>query len=327
MGSEFDLIAAIRKRQGASVVPVGIGDDAALLPTVDQPLICTDMLVEGVHFRRSWSRPEDIGWKALAVNLSDIAAMGGRPRYYVCSLATPASMGNAWVMRFVEGMMACAQAQGDGDAPCLVGGDLSGSPDKVVVSVTVLGHGPPTGSISRDEAAPGDEIWVMGRLGLASVGLELLSSDAPVDGFDRALSAHRRPRPLVGVGKAIGHHGAASAMIDISDGLWQDLGHIAKASHVGLSLDLRRVEVEDEVRHHCADDKRCMERHLLTGGEDFALALTAPKVGRKQVQRIADEAGVPAQRIGLVVSSDDGDTVVGLDGQTIDQVGAGFEHF
>ena len=327
MGSEFDLISAIKKRQGGSAVPVGIGDDAALLHTVEQPLICTDMLVEGVHFRRSWSSAEDIGWKALAVNLSDIAAMGGRPTCYVCSLAKPASLSNAWVLRLVEGMMACASAEADEESPWLVGGDLSGSPDRVVVSVTVLGHGPPTGSITRSGAAPGDEIWVIGRLGMASVGLEILSSDAPSEGYERALTAHRRPRALVGVGEAIGHLGAVSAMIDISDGLWQDLGHIAKASQVGLSLDLRRVEVEDEVRHHCADDTRCMECHLLTGGEDFALALTVPKHGRTRVQRVADEAGVPAQRVGLVVSPDDGDTVIGLGGQTIDQIGGGFEHF
>lgn len=207
-----------------------IGDDAAVL--AGGTLFATDMLVEGVHFDLAWGSPEDVGWKALAVNVSDIAAMGGTPRAAVAAVAVPPNRGGL-ADGLLEGL---AEAAGRLACP-LVGGDTSQGSD-VVVSVSVIGDAPPSGPVLRSGARPGDLVFVTGALGGSAVALRALrSGDAPDVG---ALGRLRRPWPRVDAGRAAAAAGA-TAMIDVSDGLASELRHLCADSAVGVIVDEVRI--------------------------------------------------------------------------------------
>lgn len=268
---EFGLIAAIDDAldgQTAGGVHVGIGDDAAV---VDLPgarvVVSTDMLVEGRHFRRDWSTGADVGAKAAAQNLIDIAAMGARGTTLVVALGIPADLAVEWVVDLYAGMRAEAEARG----AVIVGGDVVRS-DRVVISVTAMGA--PTGEpVLRSGARPGDVVAVAGRLGWAAAGLSILSR-----GFrtPRTLvDAHRRPEPPYDAALA-GAAGGATAMIDVSDGLVADLGHIARASGVAIEVDPGLLVVDDPVRDAAAAFNADPLVWVLTGGEDHAVVATFP---------------------------------------------------
>lgn len=268
---EFGLIAAIDDAldgQTAGGVHVGIGDDAAV---VDLPgsrvVVSTDMLVEGRHFRRDWSTGADVGAKAAAQNLIDIAAMGARGTTLVVALGVPADLSVEWVADLYAGMRAEAEARG----AVIVGGDVVRS-DRVVISVTAMGA--PTGEpVLRSGARPGDVVAVAGRLGWAAAGLSILSR-----GFrtPRTLvDAHRRPEPPYDAALA-GAAGGATAMIDVSDGLVADLGHIARASGVAIEVDPGLLVVDDPVRDAAAAFNADPLVWVLTGGEDHAVVATFP---------------------------------------------------
>lgn len=265
---EFDLLRSLLPTfpQGPEV-RLGPGDDAAVLDVAPPVLLCTDVLTEDVHFRRDWSSPHDVGRKAVAVNAADIAAMGGRTRALSVGLVLPADTEVAWVEQLAAGMRAEAEAAGCS----IVGGDTVSGP-AVVISVTALGglDGP---LVTRSGAQPGDVLAVSGRLGYAAAGLDVLRR-----GFrsPRALvDVHRCPQPPYDDGPAAAH-GGATAMIDISDGLLADVGHLASASGVGVVIDADAVGVDEALA--------AMGRGLgvdplvwvLTGGEDHALAATFP---------------------------------------------------
>jgi thiamine-monophosphate kinase len=239
---------------------LGPGDDAAVVAAPDgRVVVTTDVLVEGVHFRRDWSSGYDVGRKAAAQNLADVAAMGGRPTALVVGLGLPGVLPVDWVRELAGGLADEAGAVG----AVVVGGDTVAA-DAVVVAVTALGDLEGRPPVTRSGARPGDVVVVVGRLGWAEAGLRLLRAGSTAGPL---VDAHRRPAPPYRAGPALAALGA-TAMIDVSDGLVADLGHVAAASGIRIDVELsalRRLGAEG------VDD-----RELLTGGEDHALACTLP---------------------------------------------------
>jgi thiamine-monophosphate kinase len=269
---EFGLITRIDAAldgHAATGVHVGIGDDAAVVGVSGgRVVVSTDMLVEGRHFRRDWSTAADVGAKAAAQNLIDVAVMGARTTTLVVALGLPADLPVDWVTDFYAGVRAEAEAQG----AAIVGGDLVRS-DRVVISVTAIGEMVGPDPVLRSGAEPGDVVAVAGRLGWAAAGLSILSR-----GFrtPRALvDAHRRPEPPYAQAAAAAAGGATS-MMDVSDGLVADLGHIARASQVAIEIDPSLLEVAEPVASAAAAFNADPLVWVLTGGEDHAIAATFP---------------------------------------------------
>ena len=269
---EFGLITRIDAAldgHSAAGVHVGIGDDAAVVGvTGGRVVVSTDMLVEGRHFRRDWSTGADVGAKAAAQNLIDVAVMGARTTTLVVALGLPADLSVEWVTDFYAGLRAEAEARG----AAIVGGDLVRS-DRVVISVTAIGELTGPDPVLRSGAEPGDVVAVAGRLGWAAAGLSILSR-----GFrtPRALvDAHRRPEPPYEAAAAAAASGA-TAMIDVSDGLVADLGHIARASEVAIEVDPSLLAIAEPVASAAAAFNADPLVWVLTGGEDHAVAATFP---------------------------------------------------
>jgi thiamine-monophosphate kinase len=271
---EFGLIARITARLAAAAPPaagvlVGPGDDAALVRAPDgRVAVSTDVLVEGRHFRRDWSSARDVGHRAAAANLADIAAMGGVPTALVVAMCVPPSLPVAWAEELAEGLATEAALTG----AVVVGGDLSASPT-LTVAVTVFGDLGGAAPVVRSGARPGDVVALNGRLGYAAAGYTVLSR-----GFRSPkllVEAYRRPEVPYAAGPAAGRLGA-TAMIDVSDGLLADLGHIAAASGVGIDLRKEAFTVPAQMRDAAAALGVDPYTWILTGGEDHALAATFP---------------------------------------------------
>jgi thiamine-monophosphate kinase len=260
---EFGLISRVVARLGTgSAALLGPGDDAAVVAAPDGRVVAsTDVLVEGRHFRRDWSGPADIGHRAAAANLADIAAMGATPTALLVAFCAPADLDVAWAEELAGGLSEEAALVG----ASVVGGDMSSS-RTITIAVTALGDLGGAAPLTRSGARPGDVVAVRGRLGFASAGLELLTGGRA--GAAELIAAHRRPEPPYGAGGEARAHGA-TALLDVSDGLVQDLGHIADASGVRIEIDSASVPVP---RILGPDGLR----HALTGGEDHAFAGTFP---------------------------------------------------
>jgi thiamine-monophosphate kinase len=309
---EFDLIARIRARAATrGDVVLGIGDDAALLqpPTGLQLAIAMDALNAGVHFPHG-TAAADIGWKALAVNLSDLAAMGAQPAWCTLALSLP-DPDAGFVDAFLDGFLELAQAHGI----ALVGGDTTRGP--LSVCVTVHGFVEPGTALRRDGAQVGDEVWVSGTLGDAAGGLALWSESS-----GSPLRARLdRPTPRVALGCAL--RGIATACIDVSDGLLADLGHVCAASGVGARLDVDALPASEAL---CGAFDRNARRTLqATGGDDYELCFTAPPGARAHVQALAGER-VPLGRIGVVVS-EGGVMAFTAEGTPWQATRGGYRHF
>jgi thiamine-monophosphate kinase len=267
---EFGLIARITARFPAGpATAVGPGDDAAVVLAGDGRVVATtDLLVDGRHFRRDWSTPYDVGRKAAAQNLADIAAMGAMPTALLVGLATPPDLAAFWAERFADGLREECELVGAG----VVGGDVVRS-DQLVIAVTALGDLQGRAPVLRSGARSGDTVAIAGRLGWAQAGLAALrrgfrSPKAVVD-------AHRRPEPPYLAGPAAAIAGATS-MIDVSDGLVADLGHVAAASRVTIAVSRERLEVAPPVAQVAAAVGADPLDWVLSGGEDHALAATFP---------------------------------------------------
>ena len=316
---EFDLIARIRSRakQRADVV-IGIGDDAAVLrPAAGRELfVTTDVLNEGVHFLAS-DAPADIGWKALAVNLSDLAAMGAAPAWCTLSLALP-DVDDAWCDAMLDGFFELADAHG----VALVGGDTTRGP--LALGVTAMGQAAPGRSLRRDAARPGDEVWVSGTLGDAAAALALGQGGGGVDTFLR--SRLQRPTPRLALGAALG--GLARACIDLSDGLVSDLGHICAASGVAAEVRLEALPASPALRASGEDATRWSWQ--AARGDDYELCFTAPLTARDAIVGAAAEAGVPVTRVGTIMQAREGGPKVRLldpSGQAWQPSRTGYQHF
>jgi thiamine-monophosphate kinase len=327
--TESTLIRSVRRRAaGGDGVRVGIGDDGAVLtPTPGAALVATtDLLLEGVHFRRRWAEPADIGWKALAVNLSDIAAMGARPRWALVALACPPGTTIDEVEAFYTGTLALGGEHG----VSLVGGDTSSSPGGWLVNVTALGE-TARRPILRSGARPGDVVAVTGGLGRAAAGLAVLERSraparVPADTLADVTGAHLRPRPRVAEGQWLGAAEGVTAMIDLSDGLATDLGHIAAESGVGAWVEVERLPIAPTTRAVA----RALGEDSLTwatgGGEDYELLLTCAAAAFTGVREGFERStGARLSPIGEVVA---GSGVTFRDARGRPRAaGAGFEHF
>jgi thiamine-monophosphate kinase len=316
---EFDLIAKYFKRPTRHAV-LGIGDDCALLaPTPGmQFAISSDMLVEGRHFL-STVAPDRLGHKALAVNLSDLAACGARPRAFTLALALPRA-DEAFLDGFARGLHDLAERH---DIE-LIGGDTTAGP--LNLCITVFGEVPPGQALRRDGARPGDGLWVShrtgGGIGDARLALEVFRGSLALPGtaFDDVRRAMECPEPRVALGLAL--RGLATAAIDVSDGLVGDLGHVLQRSGVGACIDADALPMSPVL---AAQDEHWRRECTLAGGDDYELLFTAPDGAGDRVHAAAQAAGVAATRIGRI-EAQAGLRVRDAAGQAL-AVGRGFDHF
>jgi thiamine-monophosphate kinase len=325
---ERGLIARLRRRlppPGPEVL-VGIGDDAAAVSWGGETLLLTtDALLEGVHFRRSTATLRDVGAKAIAVNVSDIAAMGGEPRYALLTLALPPSLAVADVDELYAGIQDMAREHG----VSVVGGDTCAAPGGVVLSVTLVGRvaGAP---LLRSGARPGDALLVTGTLGASAAGLAVLERGEgalPPAVIAAVLRSHRVPTPRVAEGRLIQASGWASAMIDLSDGLVTDLGHVAAESRVGARVDVDALPVSEATRTVARALGVDPLGWALSGGEDFELLFAAESDHAADLARlVTDRSGTPVHRIGEVRPADEGVRFVDRGGRPY-AVKPGFDHF
>jgi thiamine-monophosphate kinase len=317
---EFELIARHFTRPSLpdSAVVLGVGDDGALLqPTPGHQLvISTDMLVEGRHFFAG-AEPETLGHKALAVNLSDLAAMGARPLGFTLALALPVA-DDAWLAAFARGLFALADAHG---CP-LVGGDTTRGP--LNLCITVFGEVRPGRALRRDAAHAGDELWLSGCTGEARLALALRRGEAWATG-DVAAVADRmdRPTPRLALGQALAATPGVHAALDVSDGLLGDLGHILRASHLGAEIDLSSIPVAPALRGLAPEHQRDC---LLAGGDDYELLFTAEAAAHDAVLAAGRLAGVAVTRIGRL-TLEQRLHVRDAQGQAIHATVRGFDHF
>ena len=307
---EFDLIARIRRRIAVrDDVALGIGDDCALLapPPGMQLAVTMDTLNAGVHFPAD-TAPADIGWKALAVNLSDLAAMGAQPAWCTLALSLPQADA-AWLEAFCDGFLALAQAHGI----ALVGGDTTRGP--LAVTLTAHGFVPAGAALRRDGARVGDEVWVSGTLGDAAGALAQWQAGGAIAPPLRARLD--RPTPRVALGLAL--RGIASSCIDISDGLLADLAHITRASGVGAELEADALPASPALGAAFASE--AMRRLQATGGDDYELCFTAAATQREAVQALGARLGLPLARIGRIVAGS------GVHCAGLGPVVPGYQHF
>lgn len=318
MAGEFELIGR-HFNWPAPQGYLGVGDDCALLPvaTGHRLAVTTDLLVEGCHFFPDVD-PETLGHKALAVNVSDLGAMGSRPIGCVLGLSLPRA-DDAWLAAFARGFRALAEAV---NCP-LVGGDTTRSPSGVIISVTAMGEVPVDSALKRSAARPGDDLWVTGVLGGAHVALELLQGRHPQydDRLDALQPCLERPIPPVAFGAALAGH--AHAAIDISDGLLQDLGHILKASACGADIDFGLLPVHPALE---GLPPELVQRAVLNGGDVYQLCFTAAPDMRETITDLAGQYGVSASRVGRIRAGTGihvGNSLLPLGADSY----AGFDHF
>lgn len=314
--SEFELIRRHFSRPCAHTTLAG-GDDAALLqPRAGMQLaVSTDMLVAGTHFFAD-TDPAGLGWKALAVNVSDLAAMGAAPRWALLSLALPVA-DEAWIAAFADGFYACAARYGVD----LAGGDTTRGP--LNLSVTIIGEVPPARAVTRGGGRPGDDLWVSGQPGLAALGLAMLRGQfRPDRDGERCLDALHRPQPRVELGLAL--RGVASAMLDVSDGLLGDLGHILEQSRCGAFVELDRLPVAALLA--TGADPVLAQRCLLRGGDDYELLFSAPPAERTTLAGLSQRLALPLTRIGCL--TEPGSLLLRhADGRLEPASAAGYDHF
>ncbi|MGJ7581469.1 thiamine-phosphate kinase [Variovorax sp. RHLX14] len=322
---EFDLIARYFTRpaiarQTPGRVALGVGDDCALLqPSPGMQLaISTDMLVEGRHFL-STVDPARLGHKALAVNLSDLAACGARPMAFTLSLSLP-SVDEAWLEGFSRGMFALADEHG-----CeLVGGDTTRGP--LNISITVFGEVPPGSALLRSGAKVGDDLWVSGTLGDARLALEVFRGtlSLPAEAFAIARARMETPSPRVALGQAL--RGVASAAADVSDGLLGDLSHILRASGVGARVDADAAVGRIALRAEPSLDIDMLRLCALSGGDDYELVFTAPASACEAVERAGRDSNTVVARIGRI-EAESGLRIVDAGGSALEQRFTSFDHF
>ena len=324
MASEFDLIARYFARP-ARRARLGVGDDCALLALSagHELAISTDMLVAGTHFFPD-TDPERLGHKALAVNLSDIAAMGARPTSALLSLALPAA-DEAWIAAFARGFFALA----DQHEVELVGGDTTRTPagGTLTLNVTILGEVPFGEAVRRSGAQAGDDLWVSGTLGDAALGLAALHDAVNLDAAQRdaCIARLEMPTPRIALGLAL--RGVAHAMLDLSDGLAGDLAHIARASAVTAQVELDALPLSAALR---GQPRALALRCALAGGDDYELCFTAPAGARAQVVAAGAAAAVAVTRIGIIGTAAAGASPVSYlnaGGHVVDLGLAGYDHF
>ncbi len=316
---EFPFLRRLRDRLPADPrVSLGVGDDCAALTLPGTTLLTTDALVENVHFRREWTSLVSLGAKAFAVNASDILAMGGEPTFALLSISIPHQDTVEELDDFFDGFLAAAYER----QVALIGGNMSAGPC-LTVSVTLLGHAP-HGIVTRAGAQVGDDVYVTGTLGDAALGLRLFEQ-----GRDDALAQAPKarfacPQPRFEVAREISARGLATAMLDVSDGLLQDLGRVCEESCVGARIEAARLPLSDACRSLLG--ARAWDV-ALTGGEDYELLFCAPTGRRAALQTAAETCGCAITRVGTIVPERDGRRVLDAAGNPYTPPQAGHDHF
>ena len=313
MKDEFEFIKALRERASTSSSVTGIGDDAAVFQTAagKETVVTTDLLVEDIDFRRTTTPPYLLGHKALAVSLSDIAAMGARPRWSLISIGVPSDVWQTdFADRFYSGLFELANPY---DVQ-LIGGDTSRTEEKIVIDSIVIGECLAGKAVKRSGASVGDQIFVTGSLGGAAAGLRLVERGAHLaeqniqeedsQKLDHVLLRHLRPEPRTGWGIVLGDERLATSMIDISDGLSSDLNHVCAASGVGALMDSSLLPIDHQVVELCG--RRALDplQLALHGGEDFELLFTVKPSDISRLPRKVD--GTPITRIGEIRNNSEG---------------------
>lgn len=328
---EFGLIDRI---QHALPVPgddvlVGIGDDVAVL-SADSAcvwLATCDVQLEGAHFLRDAIAPRDLGRKALAINLSDIAATGGTPRFALVSLG----LSNDLDVEFVDGLYVGLRAEAETFGVDIVGGNISRSPLGVWIDVFLLGDAPRGNILLRSGARVGDRILVTGTLGDAAAGVALLANAAPAttDAYAAIARARRdTPTPRVREGRLIGAAHVATAMIDVSDGLASDLGHICERSNVGARVFAEKLPVANENRALARAAHGDEWHFALYGGEDYELLFTAPVAQAETLAaQVTRETGTPVSVIGEILSANEGRQLILPEARVLPLESRGWDHF
>jgi thiamine-monophosphate kinase len=336
---EFDLIHTLRKQYSLRTPSVirGIGDDAAVITSKagQWTVLTTDLLTEGIHFDLRTATMADIGFRAAAANLSDIAAMGGTPHYLLVALAFPRTASKQHVLQLYRGMMAACRPH----RIRLIGGDTSASNGGWFISLTLTGKVLPHTALFRNGARVGDHLYVTGTIGDALAGLKLLNEPpARVTRHSRTatLSAkhrqfligrHLRPTARVGVGQWLNTHGFATSAIDISDGLSGDLRHICEESHVGAELDLGALPLSKACRAYAASRKLDPIDLAQTGGEDYELLFTVSPRQRLRLEQSAVERGFALTCIGKIRPHRFGLQALSPQGQRYPLAHTSYEHF
>ncbi|MEK6594067.1 MAG: thiamine-phosphate kinase [Pseudomonadota bacterium] len=321
MLSEFELIRRYFTHPARNA-RLGVGDDAALVRVRRgmELAVSTDMLVAGRHFFAA-ADPEKLGHKALAVNLSDMAAMGATPRWATLSLALPA-IDPAWLDAFARGFMRLARRHGVD----LVGGDTTRGP--LNICVQIMGEVPAGQALTRARARAGDDIWVSGQLGDAALALAALKKRIRLKPREAAAAARRLHAPAARIALGTALRKIAHSAIDISDGLVADLGHICECSGVAAVIEYEQLPVSPVLRRYL--DRPAARRALLAGGDDYELCFTAARTRRNRVERAGLRAGVKVARIGRIIAPPAGAwgvVVTDRDGMPLKPGRTGFDHF
>jgi len=328
---ERELIRNIARRAGSlnPLLKKGIGDDCAIfrsLPGSDW-LVTADMLVDNVHFDRSWHSPYLLGRKSLAVNISDIAAMGGIPQFAILGLALPAGCDEHWTTEYMDGFFSLLQ-----EYECaLIGGDTV-SAAAITLSVTVIGTVEQGRAIGRDGARPGDSVYVSGCLGSAAAGLHLFSHKLTGDGSGKATDfpalrrQHLDPVPQVQLGRVLRESGMVTAMQDISDGIATDLGHICSASSVTAVVEAGDLPAHDELLAMCGQLQLDPLEFQLRGGEDYELLFTVRAgSGEQLAELVLERTGKEIYRIGRIEEGQGG-VMLSRSGSIENIAFQGYEH-
>lgn len=325
---EFGLIERLAQQvsRTADSVALGIGDDAAVvdLPAGHQLVATLDTLLEDVHFRKEWTTPEDLGWKALAVSVSDLGAMAASPRACLVSLALPPETETHWIEALYAGLAECAERYG---CP-VVGGDTVRSPRGVTITVVALGAAPAERIVRREGAKPGDLLCVTGVLGDSAAGLALLERGGEVcerEEYSGLLAWHRRPLPPVEAGVALAQRGLSTAMIDLSDGLASDLVRLRERGGVGAVVRAERLPIADAARRAAEELGVNSSDWALHGGEDYQLMFTVSPDRWDEVPPALGPLGVTATIIGEM--GGDENRLVHPDGRSELLRPTGFRHF
>ncbi len=320
---EFGLIGRIADSCAKAPEGVeGIGDDCAVLPMNDRfdMLVAVDSIYEGIDFDLRWSSPFDVGRKSLAINLSDIAAMGGIPKYFLVSIALPANSD----LNFFDGIYSGIASLAGEAGILMVGGDTSSSENGTSISITMIGEVERGKAILRKGARPGDSIFVSGALGISALGLAALKMNMS-EGMKPFIRRHLSPVHRVDLGRALLESGCVTSMIDVSDGLLADLEHIAQSSGVGFEIDVTRIPaVADFIR--AAAEVGIDPRELtLSGGEDFELVFTVGSDKVSQFLPLVEKLGVV--EIGRVLHDPGLRSLLHAEDLTAQGIRLGYDHF
>lgn len=329
---ENGLIAAIATGfQGAHPRLIkGIGDDTSVTTQRSGRalLATTDILIEGVHFKKSYATPYLLGRKSLSISLSDIAAMGGAPLFHIVSIALPPETPKAFVNALYRGINACAVEFGS----CLAGGNTARLPGRVMVSTTALGEMPEDLVVYRSGAQPGDVVFVTGTLGDAALGLRVLQTGgaAALRGrFKAAARKHLDPSPRMEAGRMLAFGRLATAMMDISDGLGIDLKRLCESSDVAAEININRLPLSGELLRYTENKNITPEVFAMTGGEDYELLFTADPKSGPRIAAASKRLGLRMTAIGTILTKKRGLAVAFLDerGRRLKIARLGFEHF